>query len=83
MADLLEWIGPTSRPYRDVQEAWRTSCPRLPVWEDACERRYLDTVIGPERVRHVRVTPTGRAFLAERGRGLSPPTTFADQPPPS
>jgi hypothetical protein len=32
--DLLEWIGPESRPYSEVIEAWRTSCPRLPVWPD-------------------------------------------------
>jgi hypothetical protein len=30
--DLLEWIGPDPRPYDEVLEAWRTSCPRLPVW---------------------------------------------------
>ena len=30
--DLLEWIGPNARPYAEVIEAWRTSCPRLPVW---------------------------------------------------
>lgn len=28
--DLLEWIGPMPRPYAEVMEAWRTSCPRLP-----------------------------------------------------
>jgi hypothetical protein len=22
--DLLEWIGPKARPYREVMEAWRT-----------------------------------------------------------
>jgi hypothetical protein len=33
--DLLEWVGPSPRPYAEVLEAWRTSCPRLPVWEDA------------------------------------------------
>ncbi len=36
--DLLEWIGPNTRPYSEVIEAWRTSCPRLPVWEEATER---------------------------------------------
>ena len=30
--DLLEWVGPHARPYAEVMEAWRTSCPRLPVW---------------------------------------------------
>ena len=39
--DLLEWVGPAPRPYEEVMEAWRTSCPRLPVWEDANERGFL------------------------------------------
>ena len=39
--DLLEWLGPTSRPYAEVMEAWRTSCPHLPVWEAANERGYI------------------------------------------
>jgi hypothetical protein len=33
--DLLEWIGPAPRPYAEVIDAWRTSCPRLPGWEEA------------------------------------------------
>jgi hypothetical protein len=39
--DLLEWIGPQPRPYVQVLEAWRTSCPRLPVWEEANQRGYI------------------------------------------
>jgi hypothetical protein len=39
--DLLEWIGPNSRPYSETLEAWRTSCPRLPVWEDANDRGLI------------------------------------------
>jgi len=39
--DLLEWIGPAPRPRADVLEAWGTSCPRLPVWEDANERGFI------------------------------------------
>lgn len=39
--DLLEWVGPTARPYAEVIEAWRTSCPRLPVWEDANDRGFI------------------------------------------
>ena len=30
---LLEWVAARPRCYADVMEAWRTSCPRLPVWE--------------------------------------------------
>ncbi len=39
--DLLEWIGPRTRPYAEVIDAWRTSCPRLPVWEEANARGYI------------------------------------------
>ena len=39
--DLLEWIGPESKPYAEVIDAWRTSCPRLPVWEEANARGYI------------------------------------------
>jgi hypothetical protein len=39
--DLLEWVGPNARPYSEVIEAWRTSCPRLPVWEEASDRGLI------------------------------------------
>src|SRR5207245_7627376 len=64
--DLLEWIGPKARPYREVIEAWRTSCPRLPVWEEANDRGFLEYhhAKGSEAV--VSVSATGAKFLAER-----------------
>jgi hypothetical protein len=34
---LLEWVAARPRCYADVMEAWRTSCPRLPVWEAAVD----------------------------------------------
>ena len=40
--DLLEWIGPKGRPYSELIEVWRTSCPRLPVWEEANERGFIE-----------------------------------------
>ena len=39
--DLVEWVDKGPRPYAEVMEAWRTSCPRLPVWEDAVDHGYL------------------------------------------
>jgi hypothetical protein len=36
--DLLEWVAGADRTYDEVMDAWRTSCPRLPVWEDANDR---------------------------------------------
>jgi hypothetical protein len=61
--DLLEWVGPEPRPYAEVLEAWRTSCPRLPVWEDANDRGF----VARRRVRGqgalVSVTPAGTEHL--------------------
>jgi hypothetical protein len=45
--DLLEWIGPNPRPYAEALEAWRTSCPRLPVWEDAMDRGFMVRRLSP------------------------------------
>jgi D-3-phosphoglycerate dehydrogenase len=64
--DLLEWIGPRPRPYREVIEAWRTSCPRLPVWEDANDRGFIVHHHAPGAHATVSVSAAGRKFLAER-----------------
>ena len=61
--DLLEWIGPESRPYLEVIEAWRTSCPRLPVWEDATDRGFIARQRQPRQVALVSVTPAGVEHL--------------------
>jgi hypothetical protein len=63
--DLLEWIGPTSRPYADVLDAWRTSCPRLPVWEDANDRGFVTCRHEPGRGRLVSVSVAGREHLCQ------------------
>jgi len=39
--DLLEWLGKQGRTYEETMEAWRTSCPKLPVWEDATDRGLI------------------------------------------
>jgi hypothetical protein len=38
---LLAWVGERPRTYGETLEAWRTSCPRLPVWEDAVSERLV------------------------------------------
>ncbi|MDI9647716.1 3-phosphoglycerate dehydrogenase [Burkholderia cenocepacia] len=47
-------------------DAWRTSCPRLPVWEEACARGYVVRRHTPGGVAEVAVTPAGRARLRAR-----------------
>lgn len=61
--DLLEWIGPRPRPYAEVLEAWRTSCPRLPVWEEANERGFINRLHEREQAALVAVSPLGLAHL--------------------
>ncbi len=61
--DLLEWVGPGRRPYDEVMEAWRTSCPRLPVWEDANARGFIDRHSEPGQGSLVSVSPAGAAHL--------------------
>ena len=63
--DLLEWIGPEPRPYGEVLDAWRTSCPRLPVWEDATERGFIARRSASGQGTVVTVTPLGAAQLRE------------------
>ena len=64
--DMLAWLAREPRPYAELMEAWRTSCPRLPVWEDATERGLVEQVrVG--RVAMVRLTPAGQTVLADRG----------------
>jgi hypothetical protein len=66
--DLVEWVAIRPRPYVVVMDAWRTSCPRLTIWEDAvdqglvrCEREAgLGTV--------VKATPLGLSLLRREGR---------------
>jgi hypothetical protein len=62
--ELLEWLANGERTYTEVMDAWRTSCPRLPVWEDANDRGLIVTAEVNERLI-VRVTSSGRDFLAE------------------
>jgi D-3-phosphoglycerate dehydrogenase len=61
--DLLEWIGTGTRPYAEVLEAWRTSCPRLPIWEEACARGFIAWPRGDGSGRLVAVSPAGGEHL--------------------
>ena len=59
--DLLEWLR-SSRPYAEVLDVWRTSCPRLPVWEDANDRGFVTHIRTNGRAM-VAISPAGREFL--------------------
>ena len=58
---LLEWINDRPRSYAEVLDAWRTSCPRLSIWEDACIAGLIDSDPGPGHI--VSLSPKGQALL--------------------
>ena len=63
--DLLEWVANRETTYDEVMAAWRTSCPRLPVWEDANDRGLVTTAqVNGRSV--VRVTSAGLDLLSRR-----------------
>lgn len=64
--DLVAFVAARPRPYAEVIEAWRTSCPRLTVWEDAVERGLIVVEHGADGSVRVGPTAAGRAALAER-----------------
>jgi hypothetical protein len=65
IADLLEWIGPHPRPYPEVIQVWRTSCPRLPVWEEANSRGFITHTYQAGIGGFVSVSALGHTFLAK------------------
>jgi hypothetical protein len=67
--DLLEWLDPHPRPYAEVLEAWRTSCPRLPVWEDANDCGYIARDHAPGGRALVSVSAAGKEHLRTHRRG--------------
>ena len=76
--DLLEWLGPTQRPYTEVMDAWRTSCPRLPVWEEANDRGFIERRRAPGSSELVAVSPEGRDYLQKRRPSAAPSLVSSD-----
>jgi D-3-phosphoglycerate dehydrogenase len=77
IVDLLSSITARDRTYAEVIDAWRTSCPKLTVWEDANDRGLVAT----ERVNGeaiVRPTAAGRALLEQHRRARVSAARAAD-----
>jgi hypothetical protein len=66
--DFVEWIAREPRAYSEVIGAWKSSCPRLTIWEDAADRGYVtrETIAGFGIV--VTVTEDGERLLRANGR---------------
>src|ERR1700712_130036 len=70
--DLVEWIAREPRLYSEVIEAWRTSCPRLTIWEDAVNCGYVAREVIAGSVK-VAITKSGAKFLRDNGRFFPSP----------
>ena len=69
--DFLAWLSASPRTNAEVMAAWRTSCPRLAIWEDALAGGLVrvETELGePAAVARVTLTACGRAVLDGRPR---------------
>jgi hypothetical protein len=62
--DLVEWVASEPRPYLEVMDAWRTTCPKLAVWEEAVDRGFVVPEATAGAGVLVRTTAAGRRFLA-------------------
>ncbi|WP_439611835.1 hypothetical protein [Reyranella sp.] len=63
MVQFLEWVAARPRRREDVLEAWQSSCPRFPVWEDARADGLIRQYGGEAGEHRVELTERGRAML--------------------
>lgn len=67
MVEFLAWVSSRPRTYEEAMEAWQTSCPRHPVWEDALTQGLIRVArYGPPHQAEVTLTPEGSAILEKR-----------------
>ena len=66
--DFVEWVAREPRAYAEVIATWKTSCPRLTIWEDAADRGYVarETIAGLGLV--IAVTADGERWLRAHRR---------------
>jgi hypothetical protein len=58
---MLQWIAQGTHSYAEVLDVWKSSCPRLTIWEDACADGLVDSAPGMSGV--VTLTEKGRNIL--------------------
>jgi hypothetical protein len=64
--DFLAWLARAPWTYADVMDAWRTSCPRLTIWEDAIDDGLIAHKHTPGQPALIVLTARGEALLATR-----------------
>ncbi|MFL6716798.1 MAG: hypothetical protein ACJ8G3_10615 [Burkholderiaceae bacterium] len=60
---MLDWIAQGEHSYAEILDVWKSSCPRLTIWEDACANGLVDSAPGMSGM--VTLTEKGRNFIAQ------------------
>ena len=63
---FLAWVAREKRTYGEVQQAWRSTCPRLTAWEDALEEGLIAFACEAE----ARTSDATEIVLTAHGRHL-------------
>jgi hypothetical protein len=66
-SQMLAWIAEKPRSYAETIDVWKTSCPRLAVWEDAVADGLVRVVRGS-----VVLTDAGNELLRRFGVRVDP-----------
>jgi hypothetical protein len=63
---FLAWVSGGPRTYAEAMDAWRTSCPRLTIWEDAVLAGLvrIENTGATRGEARVTLTPKGRVLLS-------------------
>jgi hypothetical protein len=73
MIQFLAWVADRPRNYAQAMDAWRSTCPRLSIWEDAILDGLVTFEGGATRNQsRVMLTPKGRAALGTHAPARQP-----------
>jgi hypothetical protein len=64
---FLEWLDAAPRGYEETMAGWRSSCPRLALWEDALADGLIRVEPAPGRMGTARVAVTKAGLSWLRG----------------
>jgi hypothetical protein len=63
MIQFLQWVADRPRSREEVMDAWKSSCPRFPVWEDARADGLVCQRGGEAGEHRIELTARGRDAL--------------------
>jgi len=69
--DFVEWVAREPRSHAEVLATWKTSCPRLTIWEDAVDLGYVAREPIAGAGVFIVVTDAGARLLRDNGRVVS------------